>query len=223
MNRIFLVPLLASPLFGESNIEITARGVTIPIFDAATGKLTKRLDAESASGPFDEPRLGNAVVLIYPAKGPDAEPMARIFFDDATYHRAIKLVTGSGMVHLQTTKGKAEGLGYQYGLDTNRLLIKSRCHLETDDYLVDADDANLLLAKGPTSDELVIRELDARGNVTVIPKTSAKATFERAVTDHAWYKAADQILHLAPPVHTRMHGEESEMSANVIEMRFRAP
>jgi hypothetical protein len=222
MNRIALFLLLASPVFGQPNIDITARGIKLPMFDAVTGKLTKRLEAESATGPLDEPHLLKAVVLIF-ADGPEADPMARIFCDDATYHRPTNSIDSNGLIHLLSAKGKAEGEGYQYDLNTNRLRIKSHCHLETDDYLVDADEADLLLTNGAASDQVAIRELDARGNVTVIPKASAKATFEQAVCDHAWYKAGDQVLHLSSPVHTRTHGRDLAVSGNLIEIHFRAP
>ncbi len=220
--RIALFLLLAAPLFGLPNVDITARGITVPMFDAATGKLTKRLEAESATGPLDEPHLLKAVVLIF-ADGPEANPMARIFCDDATYHRPTNSIDSDGMIHLVAAKGKADGAGYQYDLNTNRLRIKRHCHLETDDYLVEADEADLLLANGAASDQIAIRELDARGNVTVIPKASAQATFEQAVSDHAWYKAGDQVLHLSSPVRTRTHGRDLTVSGNVIEIHFRGP
>lgn len=211
-------PLLALLLVcqvASHGAELSVKGLNVPQFDAE-GRMSRRLKAESATGPADTPKLQNGNVEFFDVAHDNPLPTAKLGFVDAIYHRASAIVDGDGQVHLTSARGDIAGEGFTYELDSGKLLLRSAVTLQLPTATVSAKEGQAVFAQEGQSNGFVISRASLTGGVVVTEIKSDKYNFDRAETESAVYNSNDGKLRLASPVICWRGGEKTIVGAEEI-------
>lgn len=208
--RVMAAFVFAAASMGAADPSVTARGLTVPVFDAS-GNLLRRLTAVSASGPLASPRLDQGRVEFFAPESRQS-PTATLKFDEALYQKADETISGHDAIKFTTHQGVVSGQGYRCLLDAGLLTLTSDVNFVSDAVRMNGEQAEIRFdAKGRKKDD-IIQEIVLTGRIVVERAATAKAPFDRAETTMARYEAGEQKVYLQSPVTTWNHGQKSVLN-----------
>ncbi len=209
--RHLLLACLLLPAAPGSAKELMIKDMTVPQFDAA-GHMFRRLRAEAATGSHEEPKLTKGVVEFFPATGAK-EKTAALDFEEAVYHRATGIISGTGRIHLACPQGEISGVGFRYELSTGHLTLTSTVVMETSLARIEAGQGEAFHTQGAEGKEFSVTKAVLSGGVAATGIKNPKVPYERLESESGIYTAADGMVRLASPVVAWEKGQKTIMQA----------
>lgn len=195
-----------------SAAELSVVGVTMPVYDDATGRLLCRIEAAEAAGSLDAPCLLRGVVKLYAADAPDT-PAAVLEFDRAVWNRAEGTIADSGPFRITSDTAVCTGTGYCYRLATAVCEVLAEVRLESTAVEMSGRTARLRFCPGCRG-TAILAEAVLEGDVVATPRdSSVRCSFERAAADRVRYDATAGKLHVSVPARVWTKGQMAELSS----------
>ncbi len=189
---------------------------SLPQFDA-DGAMTKRLAAESASGPLEAPVLGRGALEFFgPAeKGPGV--VGRLEFTEAVYDRARSVIRGAGEVHFRSARGEVWGTGYSYDLAGGELRLDSNVAIRLPQGLIRAGKGEVWIdPRADAAGDIEVRRAELSGGVEATELADTNSGVDRAKADRASYTASDRLIRLPAPVDVWRKGERGRIDSESV-------
>ena len=198
------VALAASPL--ARAIEITAEGITAPVFDAA-GHKTHELKARRGTGSPTQKHL-EGVEVRYFALDDATRVVQRVLTDEATWDQTKGTLTGNGAVTVENPLSTLSGRGFDFALATSVLNVQREFKLIMPEFVLTSDRAIAELAVERSGDRMKIRDLkrcEATDNLRIVVLPAGKKSFEfaEATSTHAIYDGSTRIVTFPNPLRGR--------------------
>jgi hypothetical protein len=206
MKRLCIcLTLLAGSVVAAA--ELTIKDLSIPQLDV-TGRMIRRLRADSASGPLEKPKLSNGIVEFFRLQNSVSDSVSTLHFTDATYQRFAEIIEGDGQIRFDSPKGILSGNGFQYYLAPCRLTLKSAVVIDLPAAHITGKEAEAFFSQSAPDQDFIIKQATILGGVVVTGIKNEKYNFDRAETESAIYTASDGMLRLSSPVVCWRDGEK---------------
>ena len=187
--------------------EVAVKNLILPEFDP-NGRMFRRLKAETAFGSsIEKSRLENGRFEFFETSDSNGSLAGALSFKDAVYDRAQQIVESDGHVALTSAKGDVAGEGFVYEIGGSRLRLKSAVVINHNGVRVTGDSGEVLLAKGPSADEALIKQATLQGGIVMSGKLDAKLDVEKIEGERAVYLAKEETITLSSPIYIWSKGE----------------
>lgn len=219
MHKIWLVLLLPA-LLAAAPPALRMGKFALPEFDS-TGAMTRRLIADSATGPLDTPALGAGTLEFFAQRAGKPEVVARLEFAEANYDRARGVIRGAGDVRFASPQGDVSGTGFYYEPNTGELRLDSKVVVKLPQGKIDAAKAVVSLNPAPdAAGNIAIKRGVLSGGVVVTELADKKLGMDRIEADQGVYTADDGLLRVPPPVAFWRGAEEGRLDGGGVELRL---